>query len=71
MRVIAHDKSGKVSELETFKKTVHRLLLVSTIFCSEELFYAHCLGSCPEAVTLIGIMEMYSEGNKTRILIEV
>ena len=29
------------------------------------------LGSCPEAVTLIGIMEMCSEGNKTRILIEV
>ena len=70
MRVIAHDKSGKVRELETFKKTVHRLLEVSTIFCSEELFYVH-LGSCPEAVTLIGIVEMYSEGKKTRILIEV
>ena len=40
-------------------------------FVSILLFYMHCLGSCPEALTLIGIMEMYSEGNKTRVLIEV
>ena len=61
---------NKVVNLKLLKDCTSTAVSVS-IFRSEELFYTHCLGSCPAALTLIGIMEMYSEGNKTRVLIEV
>ena len=61
---------NKVVNLKLLKDCTSTAVSVS-IFRSEELLYTHCLGSCPEALTLIGIMEMYSEGNKTRVLIEV
>ena len=64
MRVIAHDKSGKVRELKLLKRRY--------IDCSKyQLYFVQKSYFMCTAVTLIGIMEMYSEGNKTRILIEV
>ena len=39
--------------------------------CKYQLYFFQKSYFMCTAVTLIGIMEMYSEGNKTRILIEV
>ena len=39
--------------------------------CKHQLYFVQKSYFMCTAVTLIGIMEMYSEGNKTRILIEV
>ena len=39
--------------------------------CKYQLYFVQKSYFMCTAVTLIGIMEMYSEGNKTRILIEV
>ena len=39
--------------------------------CKYQLYFVQKSYFMCTAVTLIGIMEIYSEGNKTRILIEV
>ena len=40
-------------------------------FVQKSYFIRFGLGSCLEALTLIGIMKLYSEGNKTRVLMEI
>ena len=61
---------NKFVNLKLLKDCTSTAVSVS-IFRSEEIFYTHCLGSFPKALKLIGIMEMYYEGNKTRVLIEI
>ena len=61
---------NKFVNLKLLKDCTSTAVSVS-IFRSEEIFYTHCLGSFPKALTLIGIMEMYYEGNKKRVLIEI
>ena len=40
-------------------------------FVQKSYFIRFGLGSCLNALTLIGIMKLYSEGNKTRVLMEI
>ena len=55
------------------EKFVHLKLLKRRYIdcCKYQLYFVQKSYFMCTAVTLIGIMEMYSEGNKTRILIEV
>ena len=40
-------------------------------FVQKSYFIRFGLGSCLKALTLIGIKKLYSEGNKTRVIMEV